>query len=122
MAGKSGLNNLHGMRHRTKGGRPPAVARRPADPGDLDALAARFLEHLSARGYSPSGVESHHWALKQFLSWADSRGLSRPERFTRPLLEEYQLFLFHYRSPRTQQPLATNSQLARLGCVRRFFA
>ncbi len=110
------------MRHRTKGGRPPAIARRSADPGDLDALAARFLEHLSARGYSPSGVESHHWALKQFVSWADSRGLSRPEPFTRPLLEQYQLFLFHYRSPRTQQPLATNSQLARLGCVRRFFA
>jgi hypothetical protein len=38
----------------------------------------------------------------QFVSWADSRGLSRPEPFTRPLLEEYQLFLFHYHSPRTE--------------------
>jgi integrase/recombinase XerD len=94
----------------------------PVDPATLKGCVHRFHLHLEARAYSHSGIESHHWALKQFLAWAESRGLSRPERFTRPLLEEYQLFLFHYRSPRTQQPLATNSQLARLGCIQRFFA
>ncbi|MFN4874207.1 MAG: tyrosine-type recombinase/integrase [Akkermansiaceae bacterium] len=37
-------------------------------------------------------------------------------------LEDYQLFLHQYRSPRTGKPLVINTQLARLGCVRRFFA
>jgi integrase/recombinase XerD len=122
MAGKSGICNLGGMHGRTKGGRAPACPPPPDSPASLDARVRAFLVNLEARAYSASGVESHRWAFKQFLAWADSRGLCRPEPFTRPLLEEYQLFLFHYRSPRTNQPLATNSQLARLGCIQRFFA
>ena len=31
-------------------------------------------------------------------------------------------FLYQYRSPRTKEPLVVNTQLARLGCIRRFFA
>jgi integrase/recombinase XerD len=110
------------MQGRRKGGRAAVPTTAPADPASLDGRIRAFLVNLEARAYSPSGVESHRWALKQFLAWAESRGLTRPEPFTRPLLEEYQLFLFHYRSPRTGKPLATNSQLARLGCIQRFFA
>jgi integrase/recombinase XerD len=42
--------------------------------------------------------------------------------FPRARLEAYQLFLFHYRSARGGKVLAVNTQLVRLGCVRRFFA
>ncbi|MFM2171538.1 MAG: hypothetical protein RI957_1767 [Verrucomicrobiota bacterium] len=31
------------------------------------------------------------------------------------------VFLHHYRSPRGNKPLVINTQIARLGCVRRFF-
>jgi integrase/recombinase XerD len=37
-------------------------------------------------------------------------------------MEAYQLHLHQYRSPRTKEPLVVNTQIARLGCVRRFFA
>jgi integrase/recombinase XerD len=37
-------------------------------------------------------------------------------------LEAYQLFLHHYRNPREDKPLVVNTQLTRLGCIRRFFA
>jgi len=37
-------------------------------------------------------------------------------------MEAYQLHLHQYHSPRTKEPLVVNTQIARLGCVRRFFA
>ena len=91
-------------------------------PASLAARAAGFLEHLAARAYSQGSLDAHHWALKGFVEWADSQGLADPTAFTRSTIEEYQLHLHHYRSPRTGEPLATNTQLARLGCIRRFFA
>jgi len=107
------------MRGRPKGGlRAPAV---PAATG-LAGLAAAFLDHLSARAYSRGSIEAHQWALRQFSAWAVDRGHSDPAAFTRADLEAYQMFLHQYRSPRTGQPLVVNTQLARLGCVRRFFA
>jgi integrase/recombinase XerD len=109
------------MRNRRKGGLPPAAtATHP--PGSLAAGAAEFLEHLAARAYSKGSIEAHQWALKGFLEWADSLDLTSPGSFTRAEIADYQLHLHHYRSPRTKEPLVVNTQLGRLGCVRRFFA
>jgi integrase/recombinase XerD len=77
---------------------------------------------LAARAYSPASIDAHRWALRHFTAWAESRGAMDPASFTRADLEAYQLFLHQYRSPRGGKPLVTNTQLARLGCVRRFFA
>ena len=109
------------MRNRQKGGLPPAAAT-PPTPGSLAAGAADFLEHLAARAYSKGSIEAHQWALKGFLEWADSLDLTSPGSFTRATIETYQFHLHHYRSPRTKEPLGVNTQLGRLGCVRRFFA
>ena len=43
-------------------------------------------------------------------------------KITRAHLTAYQHFLHHYRSPRGDKPLVINTQIARLGCIRRFFA
>jgi integrase/recombinase XerD len=83
---------------------------------------ADFLEHLAARAYSKGSIEAHQWSLKGFLEWTDSESLTLPGSFTRATIESYQLHLHHYRSPRTKEPLVVNTQLGRLGCVRRFFA
>ena len=121
MPGTPGRTNILGMRNRQKGGSPPAAATQPT-PGSLAAGAADFLEHLAARAYSKGSIEAHQWALKGFLEWADSMDLSSPGSFTRATIETYQFHLHHYRSPRTKEPLGVNTQLGRLGCVRRFFA
>ena len=55
-------------------------------------------------------------------SWAASRGAPDPSSYKRADLEDYQLFLHRYRSPRGGHPLAINTQIARIGCLRRFFA
>ena len=78
---------------------------------------------ISSHAPTPkASIEAHRWALRQFTAWADTRDTHDPASFIRADLEAYQLFLHHYCSPRGGKPLVTNTQLARLGCVRRFFA
>jgi integrase/recombinase XerD len=125
----SGRPSCHAWTTRTpqpnRHARPPqgrtARARHPAATG-LAALAAAFLDHLAARAYSQGSIDAHRWALRQFTAWAADTGRSDPAALTRADLEAYQLHLHHYRSPRGGRPLVVNTQLARLGCVRRFFA
>ena len=119
MPGPPGLPNLTAMRGRRKGGRLAPVKPTPAG---LAACAAAFLDHLAARAYSNSSISAHRWALDQFSAWAGDTGRSDPATLTRADLEAYQIHLHHYRSPRSGLPLVVNTQLARLGCVRRLFA
>ena len=121
MPSQPGFVNITGMRGRRKGGLPPAVST-PPRPESLAAGVAAFLEHLSARAYSKGSVEAHHWALRGFLEWSDGQGLTSAASFTRAKVEEFQIHLHHFRSPRTKEPLGVNTQLGRLGCVRRLFA
>ena len=120
MPGQPGLPNLSAMRGRRKGGAP--AAQDASAPQGIAAHADAFLTHLTARAYSQGSIDAHRWALRQFTAWAAARGMHDPAAFTRADLETYQLHLHHYRSPRGGKPLVTNTQLARLGCVRRFFA
>ena len=119
MPGQPGLPNLTAMRGRRKGGAPTP---QPSISQGIAAHADAFLTNLTARAYSQASIEAHRWALRQFTAWADSCRINDPAAFTRADLEAYQLFLHHYRSPRGGKPLVTNTQLARLGCIRRFFA
>ena len=86
------------------------------------ACSGAFLAYLAARAYSSGSIDAHHWALKGFLAWAKEQNLSAPADFSRATVEAYQLYLHLYRSPRTKEPLVVNTQLARLGAIRRFFA
>lgn len=108
-----------GMRLRRKGGTPlpPASAAQA-----IGSYTTTFTAHLEARAYSASSIDMHRWALNQFAEWSTCRGLDTPSSFTRADLEAYQMFLHRYLSPRGRKPLAINTQLARLGCIRRFFA
>jgi len=113
---------VRAMRGRPRGGLVAMPDPRTEDEQCLRGLADGFLSRMAARAYSPGSVEAHAWALKYFIDWAVSRRLLTPAAFTRPLLEEYQLFLHQFRSTRTGALLAVNTQLARLGVIRRFFA
>ncbi len=121
MSGLSGIRNLKGMRGRAKGGRRDTLRPTPR-PASLAASCEAFLAHLAARAHSPSSIEAHRWALKGFVEWADDHNLPLPGSFQRRHLESYQLHLHQYRSPRTGQALGVNTQLGRIGCVRRLFA
>ena len=119
---RSVTTTVRAMRGRPRGGLVAMPDPRTEDEQCLRGLADGFLSRMAARAYSPGSVEAHAWALKYFIDWAVSRRLLTPAAFTRPLLEEYQLFLHQFRSARTGALLAVNTQLARLGVIRRFFA
>lgn len=119
MPGPSGLANIAAMRGRRKGGaKAPAIHHHQG----LDTHIQAFLQSLTARAYSKASTDAHRWALRQFSDWAKQKSHTQIERLTRADLTEYQHYLFHYRSPRGSKPLVINTQVARLGCVRRFFA
>ena len=122
MSGQPGIRNLIGMRGRRKGGLSAPAALIQSAPASLVACSGAFLDYLAARAYSSGSIDAHHWALKGFLAWAGEQNLSAPADFARATVEAYQLYLHHYRSLRTKQPLVVNTQLARLGAIRRFFA
>jgi len=52
--------------------------------------------------------------------WLADRGVSRPSDVTKPMLDRYQRWLYHYRKA-DGDPLTFRSQHARLVAVRAFF-
>ena len=113
------IPNLLAMRGRRKGGTPiPEIKHAIGIAVHVD----HFLQQLTARGYSAASIDSHRWALRQFVKWSETMDHQEPSAFKRADMEAYQLFLYQYRSERGSKPLVLNTQLARLGCVRRFFA
>jgi integrase/recombinase XerD len=90
------------------------------DARSMRAWLARYLEWMRVRHHSERYVETARKHLDQFLAWCDTRGLVRPEEITRPMLERYQRFVFHYRQP-SGKPLAYGTQHGRLVAIRGFF-
>jgi integrase/recombinase XerD len=101
----------------------PARARAAGDSSNanlLHAYKADFLEASLATGLSPFTGQIRSRALDSFIRWADERGLNRPQDVTRPILQRYQRFLFHYRKS-DGGPLAFSTQATLLNPVRAFF-
>jgi len=93
---------------------------RPLDPEGMEAAIGDFLESLSARNYSELTVETRRHHLLRFTAWCAERSLLRPSEITRPILERYQRWLFHYRR-HDGRPLSFRSQAQMLIAVRGFF-
>jgi len=91
------------------------------DTFTLASLIDEWFRRLEERAYSARTIESRKWALRMFLRWAEERDLRRPEQITRPILESYQRWLFHYRQA-DGRPLGGTTQRCRLGAVQGFFA
>lgn len=92
----------------------------PTDPFGFCALVADWCEWVGAHGYSPRTIENRQRMLAHLVVWLDERGVTRPVDVTRPMLERYQRWLFHYRK-RDGTPLTFRSQSQRLLPVRAFF-
>jgi integrase/recombinase XerD len=105
-----------------KGQRSP----KPALPGDtcdaagFAALLGEYLAWLRVRNYSEATGRNRAHYVGDFIKWAHERGLSRPSEVTKPVLESYQRWLFHYRKA-DGKPLSVPSQLQRLLPVRAWF-
>ena len=90
-------------------------------PGSLAHEAARYLQSLAVRNYTPDTIEGRRDALKVFLLWAHGRDLQLPAAITKPILEIYQRHLWRWRK-KNGMPLGISTQRGRLGTLRDFFS
>jgi integrase/recombinase XerD len=91
-----------------------------AAPGTMAALLEDFLEWERTRNYSEDTIYGHSRQIPWLIRWCEERSISRPEEVTRPILERFQRYLFHYRKA-NGRPLSWGSQRTHLGSVRVFF-
>lgn len=92
----------------------------PIDHNGMTPYLNRFLEWSAAVGLSPRTVDIRQRMLKRFIRWCDERGLGRPQDITRPILERYRRYLYHYRKS-NDEPISFATQQQRLVPIKAFF-
>jgi len=97
-----------------------AVVGDPNDPEGLGAWMYRYLEWMRMQNYSERTVENRESYLGFFMGWCHQRSLTQPQEITKPILERYQRYLFHFRKD-NGKPLSAGSQHSRLVPVRAYF-
>ena len=100
--------------------RPVAIPGDPADIAGWPYLVEEFCDWMGAHGYSPRTIHNRRRQLSALVTWLAERGVTRPVEVTRPMLERYQRWLFHYRK-KDGEPLSFRSQSQRLLPIRAFF-
>jgi integrase/recombinase XerD len=96
---------------------------RERDAAELSGLypyLVRFLEWSASRGYTRQTTAARADHLKRFIRWCAERSIERPQDVTRPILERYRRYLYHYRKE-NGEPLSFATQQQRLLPLRVFF-
>ena len=100
--------------------KPPQPVGDPNDPQGMAVLLAGFLESMRVKNMSEETVQGRHWNLNRFIRWAEERSVVRPNEVTKPILERYQRYLYHFRK-KNGDPLSFRTQHANLVPVRAWF-
>jgi len=103
--------------------KPQRAAQPQADPiahNGITAYLYRFIDWSAAMGLSEATVETRRRMLSRFIAWCDERDLAQPQDITRPILERYRRYLYHYRKT-NGQPLSFATQQQRLVPLKAFF-
>lgn len=90
------------------------------DPFGFPRMVGEFCEWMGTRGLSDKTIDDRHKLLGYLAGWLLERGITRPAEVTKPVLDGYQRWLFHYRRP-DGKPLTFRSQHTYLVPVRAFF-
>jgi integrase/recombinase XerD len=99
---------------------PKVAIGNPSDPESLWNHMRRFSQWQLEKNYSPKTVEGRETALGFFITWCQTRGLTRPQEITKPILERYQRHLFLHRK-KDGNPLSARTQIAFTTPVRAWF-
>jgi integrase/recombinase XerD len=92
----------------------------PNDPLAMGSLLPSFLDYLAVKNYAARYINSNDWIIRHFIAWCGERAISRASDVTKPVIDRYQRFLFHYRTDKGR-PLSFRNQHQRLTAVRLFF-
>jgi integrase/recombinase XerD len=86
----------------------------------LEVMLREYMQALAVQNYSENTISNRTFLIRQFLQWCVERGLTEPLEVTRPVLERYQRYLFHYRK-KNGDPMSFRSQHSRLVPLRMWF-
>ncbi len=86
----------------------------------LEVMMRNYLRSLSVQNYSEHTISNREFHLVSFIRWCQERGVNDPVEVTRPVLERYQRYLFHYRK-KDGEPMSFRSQHSRLVPLRMWF-
>lgn len=82
----------------------------------------RYVAWLPVIGRTERTVWTATHTLRWFVEWCETRGIMAPDGVTKPILQRYQRYLYHYRkTTRGGRPLSVGTQVQRLMVVRGFF-
>lgn len=99
---------------------PRQVPGDQSDPFGFPRMVGEFCTWMGTRGLSDRTIDDRHKLLGYLAGWLLERGITRPAAVTKPVLDGYQRWLFHYRRP-DGRPLTFRSQHTYLVPVRAFF-
>ncbi|MGC1298299.1 MAG: site-specific tyrosine recombinase XerC [Alloacidobacterium sp.] len=86
----------------------------------LEVMMRAYLQALAIQNYSEQTIGHREFQIGSFIRWCQERGISDPVEVTRPVLERYQRYLFHYRK-KNGEPMTFRSQHSRLVPLRTWF-
>ena len=92
----------------------------PNDPQGMVAMMGQYIEWRQVRNFAERTIETQRDYLRYFIDWCSVRGVSQPAEVTKPIIERYQRFMYHYRK-RNGDPLSFCSQHGRLVPIRGWF-
>jgi integrase/recombinase XerD len=84
-------------------------------------MAEKYLEWMAIKNYSERTIRNGRVHLGYFFAWCEERGLTKPAEITKPIIERYQRYLFHYQKKWDGKPLPAHSQRTRLTPIRTYF-
>ncbi len=90
------------------------------DHNGIAPYLREFLTWSESMNYSAQTVKDRRYALTRFIAWCDERGLTRPQDITKPILERYRRYLYHYRK-NNGKPLGFSTQASFLHAIKAFF-
>lgn len=89
-------------------------------PDGLGTWLLRFLEWMGMTNYAQATIDGRHRDLWHFKQWCMDRSIHSPKQITKPMLERYQRYLYHYRSS-NDKALSYDRQGSLLSSVKQFF-
>ena len=91
-----------------------------ADPQGMYQLAQDYLQWMQIKNFSENTIETREFFLFWFIEWCGQRNLIRPSEITKPIIERFQRYMFHYRKA-NGEPLSFRGQANRLSAIRSWF-
>jgi integrase/recombinase XerD len=79
----------------------------------FSGLRDAHLEYLALKHYSEATLRVRRFRIDMFVNWCTRHSISQPAELTRPVVEQYQAYLFHHHK-KNGEPLSPSTQRSRL--------